>query len=679
MNNHSLIKTKVFVFLFILSFSALGSFFYTFSFHDSETKVNLSIQNKSQDYSNNIIDFSLNLPVQVDTTNGKINLFNKNEKISSSTYNMEDTEKFWVEDLYKAYNGADDDGDGKDFLNGDWDEAMYEITAEVVNITKSAYIFVDSVIVDQYKTGLAREIGQVFETKIEPADGELGTSSDIDSNGKIIILIFNFKEGSGQGTSTTGYFWPLHMYTPSSDKNSLTYYSEYKEIIQINDKVIRKSGNTEEDWAPTVAHEYFHLIHYNYNPDEDLWLEEGLAVFAEHLSGYQNGYLFYLQENSNGYFLHAFDHSLTYFSIEPSEALDYYGHAFLFVLYFYQRFGLDLIKNVIKSTEKGIDSFKSEINKLDTSLTFEEVYSDWMITNLVNDQSNETYSYSNFSFKISTDQYDRNKAFNIIPAEFTNNKIPYWGNQFFTLPKNNLNPYKLTFLPQLQEKSDNFQLSIVTFSNETWKAEKVPLVNRQSGSYTINYNKNSETKILIISSLAGLSSGYDSIKEFEIYSIYNSRYNIYLESIDYDTSFELASGKEIPSFYFSISTLDGENIPESGVKYINLTLFLWNTSNPVSGIEKNISFNTVENKWIINDSTFKNILPGQYYFTLTVKLLNDDMVQVKGLTFLLKPSNIDTTGSNNSETNSLPFNLFEYLVFSLLAIYSVRIKKRMKY
>ena len=436
------------------------------------------------------------------------------------------------------------------------------------------------------------------------------------------------------------------MYNTSTDPNSPFYYSEHAEIIHVNDRAIEQSGSPlpVTDWATTLAHEYFHLIHYKYNSNEDLWLEEGLAVFAEHLAGFESGYLSYLQDtNGNGYFLHAFDYSLTYFG----QTLEHYGESFLFVLYFYQRFGLSFIKDIIQTTVSGVQAFKDELVKMKINESFDHIYSDWMLTNLVNDPTNKIYSYTNFTFKIT--QYNVDKQLIIIPSQFTQQILPFWSSQFYDLPQNNLAPYEITFQPELPNNNATYQIEIATeFSNNTWSFAKIPLINVQSGSFIVQYQDKTETKILLISSLTGTSSGVYSIDDSEMFTTYFSRYNLYLDAASYFVNYGLLGVQNLlPTYNFTISTVSGEKIPFNGVRNITLSVYKWNETNPIAGITPNIFFNSSSQYWTLVSSAFNSLPMGQYYFTLTIRLVNDQVFTSRGLTFLLQNSTTTSTGFQN--------------------------------
>ena len=575
---------------------------------------------------------------------------------TTRNYTLGASDKFWVENLQYATDGIDNNHNGKTFQQGDWAEAMYQVTGILINITQHAYIFVDQKIAGGYTT-LGPQIGQIFEKKIYPSDSKLGIPINInqyDQNGRTIILIFPFIQVS-QSSTVVGYFWPLHMHKPSTDNTSIYYYSNYAEMIQIDSNSIPNG-----DWEATLAHEYFHLIHYNYNPNEDVWLEEGLAVFAEHLAGFNSGYTSYLQDIvGNGFFLHAFDESLTYFA----QTLEHYGNSFLFVLYFYEQFGLNFIKDIVQFKDlSGIQAFKYELAQVDPGLSFAQIYNDWVITNVINNQGNQTYSYQTLKYpstpyKVSQNQYNKNKQFQIVPSSFNDQILPYWSNEYYTLPENNLQAYLMTFMPELPTNTSYYQLTLLTSNNGSWEIEKIPLVNSQSGSFIVQYENRSVTKLLIISSLTGTSSGTSIITDNQMSTTYFSRYNINLADFSYDVKYKQGNLTNLyPNYYFTIYSKTGEIIPQNGVKNISISVFKWNTTTPITGLSQSISFDQTYSQWLIKASNFDGLPLGQYYFTLTIKLVNDQTFTTKGLTFLVGAVSM-TTDTSTSRRSTLSSNL----------------------
>lgn len=588
---------------------------------------------------------------------------------STSNFTMDSTRSFWVENLRNANTAK--------FQQGDWAYAMYQVSATLVNISAHAYFYVESNITSQYTSnGFIQQIAQTFETKINPADEQLGTPLNIgqyNQNGKIIILIFPFIQVSASST-VVGYFWPLHMHKPSTDPTSIYYYSNYAQMIQLDSNSVTPTS----DWEPTLAHEYFHLIHYNYNPNEDVWLEEGLAVFAEYHAGYSSGYGYYLQDSQgNGYFLHANDISLTYFT----ETLENYGSSFLFVLYFYQLYGLSFIRDIVQFKNiSGLTAFKYELSQKDPSVSFNALYNNWVIANTINEQSNSAYSYTNFTYKVSQNQYNIGKTFQIIPSEFTNQQLPYWSNQYYTLPSNNDTPYQVTFQPELQHSNSTFQLTVLTSANGVWSIQKIPLVNGQSGSFIVKYTSG-QSKILIISSLDGTTSGHSPINSNQLLQTYFGTYNIYLDQpsfiVDYNK--ETYSTQYYPTFNFSIYSVTSGLVPHNTVTSITMNVYKWNTTTALKGLPQNIYFDQVNQTWMTNATNFQSLAWGQYYFTLTITLANGQTFTNRGLTFLIGDPSV-SSGSSTSKGFSFPLGFISpELLFAVLVIIPLlRLQKRKK-
>jgi hypothetical protein len=124
----------------------------------------------------------------------------------------------------------------------------------------------------------AREVANEFDNKIySKITGAFGSPSDMDRNGRVIILLLNIEEDTSDGSYTAGYFYA----------NDLVYdsYSNRGELLYIN----YKPANLGNLYS-AMAHEFQHLINGSlhlypqYHP-MDTWIDEGLASAAEYLYG----------------------------------------------------------------------------------------------------------------------------------------------------------------------------------------------------------------------------------------------------------------------------------------------------------------------------------------------------------------------------------------------------------
>jgi len=118
------------------------------------------------------------------------------------------------------------------------------------------------------------KVGTFIEETLYPrVTSVFGNPTDIDANGRIVILYFDMDDDS-----TLGFFVPSDLLV-GGDGNAM-------EMIYIN--TIPTLPEDEETYR-TVAHEFQHLINYgtrviiNQNSEMELWLDEGLAEASAHL------------------------------------------------------------------------------------------------------------------------------------------------------------------------------------------------------------------------------------------------------------------------------------------------------------------------------------------------------------------------------------------------------------
>jgi hypothetical protein len=121
----------------------------------------------------------------------------------------------------------------------------------------------------------AEDVAAEFDNSVySKITGAFGHPSDLDKNGKVIILLHKIEEPGGGNSYTAGYF----------NANDLLYnsYSNRGEMLYIN----YKPSYTNQLYS-TMAHELQHLINCSLHPDKpmDLWIDEGLASAAEYLYG----------------------------------------------------------------------------------------------------------------------------------------------------------------------------------------------------------------------------------------------------------------------------------------------------------------------------------------------------------------------------------------------------------
>ena len=105
----------------------------------------------------------------------------------------------------------------------------------------------------------------------------------------------------------------------------------------------------------TLAHEFQHLIHWGRDSDEETWIDEGLAGYAEELVGFPEA-----DPSMVPSFLADPSINLTQWVFEAAS----YGKTYLFASFLAERYGSGLIRQIVAEPRNGIlgidDAFKSQ-------------------------------------------------------------------------------------------------------------------------------------------------------------------------------------------------------------------------------------------------------------------------------------------------------------------------------
>ena len=125
------------------------------------------------------------------------------------------------------------------------------------------------------------------------------------------------------------------------------------------------------------AHEFEHLVHFDIDPDEPSWVDEGLADLAGFFCGYghQSGHIAYYMV------YHPFT-ALTFWG----NALEDYGASYLFQLYLYEKFGgADFTSALVQEQANGIEGIENTLAAFGYKDSFDEIYDNWTVANYLDD------------------------------------------------------------------------------------------------------------------------------------------------------------------------------------------------------------------------------------------------------------------------------------------------------
>jgi hypothetical protein len=186
-------------------------------------------------------------------------------------------------------------GDRRTFraLTSDQQESV-TVEAEVRFISERAIMYVDlQAPANGWSLADLSAFGQLFDDPIYPITASVfGSPSDIDANGRIIILFtprVNALTPRGEGSYVAGYFYGCDLVEAArcADTNSgEIFYSLVPDPSgQFGDA--RSASELLRNVPPVLAHEFQHMISFAQRDEslDALWLSEALAHMAEDVVG----------------------------------------------------------------------------------------------------------------------------------------------------------------------------------------------------------------------------------------------------------------------------------------------------------------------------------------------------------------------------------------------------------
>lgn len=220
-------------------------------------------------------------------------------------------------------------------------------------------------------------LGVLFEhsTPADPQRGiyalaveAFGEVPDIDGDPRLFILLLDISE-----PGYIGFF----------DSNLATLpLPEYRrDTIYLDAPELRRQSYLARG---TLAHEFQHLIHWGHDPDEDRWVDEGLAGYAEEVAGYPEA-----DKDAVPAFLKTPEAGLLW-SDQP-QAYNY-GATYLFMSYLAQRQGKAFIRQLVAQPRNGTFGVDEAFGSQGLDGDFLRAWGGWVVGNYAT--ADARYGYS---------------------------------------------------------------------------------------------------------------------------------------------------------------------------------------------------------------------------------------------------------------------------------------------
>lgn len=206
-----------------------------------------------------------------------------------------------------------------------------------------------------------------------------------DSAGRQVILVSNIRDDSYYDSTYPNYI--AGFYSPTFE----LYFDRNIMSIDAYDWANRvgPDGGRPYLYESVFAHEYQHLLHDDYDSDEISWVNEGLSMFSEYLTGYV--------VNADNYttFQAMPENSLVAWGDQGGpEIVSDYGMVFLYHMYLYEKFGKEFIQAEFHNPDNGISGINSTLamNKKWKKNNFAQLYHDFSVAVLI-DSAQDKYRY----------------------------------------------------------------------------------------------------------------------------------------------------------------------------------------------------------------------------------------------------------------------------------------------
>ncbi len=257
------------------------------------------------------------------------------------------------------------------------------VNATLLSVGDYCYVYMANETIDLLGESAAiskcSELGQYFDDviyhkAIELAGSPDGYLGDIDGDPRVTLFLVPLVRYMGNAY--------LGFHVPWDD--CPFPFSNRREMIYI------ESERSLNETVLITIHEFNHLIWDNYEIDEADFLFEGLANLAIDYTGY---WYYITDAVTTTYTLHP-EISLLHFNRFYGRLWDAsYGQAYLFVTYLCERFGANMVRNLVNIREDGPAAVEIALANAGYDLTFNEVYLDFITACVLDDVEIESGIY----------------------------------------------------------------------------------------------------------------------------------------------------------------------------------------------------------------------------------------------------------------------------------------------
>lgn len=253
-----------------------------------------------------------------------------------------------------------------------------------------------------------------------------------DESGRQVVLVSNIRDDSYYDPTYPNYI--AGFYSPTFE----AYFD--RNIMSIDaydwENRVGPDGTRPYLYEGVFAHEYQHLLHDDYDSDEESWINEGLSMFAEFLTQYIVG------NDAYSTFEALPENSLVAWGDQGGrEIVADYGMVFLYHMYLYEKFGQAFIQYEFLNPANGISAITSTLDAFNIQKDFGDIYHDFAAAVLI-DSKHANYRYG---FELLDVGVDIGTPAVPNPDAYDTPGAPPWGTDFIWITGDPKDLAKFTF------------------------------------------------------------------------------------------------------------------------------------------------------------------------------------------------------------------------------------------
>ena len=269
-------------------------------------------------------------------------------------------------------------GELQTFWMSDEEEGRYwQTDAELMIRTAHAYLYVSQE--TSFDMEKLQEAAQLFESQIYPTNRTYFGSEwtpGIDNDPRVTILVTDEMPAGIAGYFSSVDEYPAIMQPRSNQQEMIYVTSDYLDDLEL--------------FGQLLSHEFQHMIHWNQDQSEALWINEGLSLLAEEVNNYPSVL-------GSWQFWSDTDIQLNNWAEDSDDRYRNYAASKLFISYLSEHYGgYGVLAELAADDAYGIQGINHLLQAGGYDADLNSVFADWVVANLLNDQSigDGRYSYA---------------------------------------------------------------------------------------------------------------------------------------------------------------------------------------------------------------------------------------------------------------------------------------------